>query len=100
MREAPALILALLAGAILGGIFFGGLWLTVRRGASSRRPAVLFLGSLLVRTAAAVAGFYLVSGGDLRRMLACLLGFLLARIAATRLASIPPKAKCAEGGVP
>ncbi len=102
MRDALTLIPALLAGALLGGIFFGGLWWTIRRGLSSRRPALLFLGSLLLRTAAAVAGFYLVSGGHLPRMLACLLGFLLARFAVTRLASLPqPDAgRSAEGGVP
>jgi F1F0 ATPase subunit 2 len=102
MRDAPTLTLALLAGALLGAIFFGGLWWTIRRGLSSRRPALLFLGSLLLRTAVAVAGFYLVSGGHLPRMLACLLGFFLARIAVTRLASLPqPHAgRTAEEGAP
>jgi len=100
MSDAPALVLALLAGATLGTLFFGGLWWTVRRGLSSSRPALLFLGSLLLRTAIAVAGFVLVSRGDLRRLLACLLGFFLARILVTRLARAPVGAgsRVAGGG--
>jgi F1F0 ATPase subunit 2 len=100
MSEAPALVLALLMGALTGTIFFGGLWWTVRRGLSSRQPALLFLGSLLLRTAVALAGFYLASRGDLRRLLACLLGFLLARTLVTRLARSPAGAggRIAGGG--
>jgi F1F0 ATPase subunit 2 len=39
--------------------------------------------------AVAVTGFYLVSHGEWRKLVACLAGFLLARIAVTRLISIP-----------
>jgi F1F0 ATPase subunit 2 len=89
MNEAPALLLALLAGIVLGAIFFGGLWWTVRRGVSSRRPALWFLGSLLLRAAIALAGFYFVARGDWRRLVACLLGFILGRIGVTWLARAP-----------
>jgi F1F0 ATPase subunit 2 len=102
MNEATSLTLALLAGSLLGAIFFGGLWWTIRRGLSSRSPAMLYLGSLLLRTLVAVAGFYFTSRGDWRRLLACLLGFLAARIVATRI-SRPPSAKgviVSEGGAP
>jgi F1F0 ATPase subunit 2 len=30
------------AGLLLGAIFFGGLWWTVRKGVSSKRPALWF----------------------------------------------------------
>ena len=40
MSEALTLILALLAGAVLGTIFFAGLWWTIQRGVSSKQPAV------------------------------------------------------------
>lgn len=85
MHEAPALALAAAAGALLGAFFFGGLWWTVRRGASSPRPALWFSGSLLLRMSVAVAGFYFVAGGRPERLLLCLLGFVLARLAVTRL---------------
>jgi len=41
----------------------------------------------------AVAGFYLVSHGDWRKLVACLTGFLLARIAVTRFIGLP-SARC------
>jgi F1F0 ATPase subunit 2 len=39
--------------------------------------------------AVAVIGFYFVSHGDWRKLVACLAGFLLARIAVTRLIRLP-----------
>ena len=66
-------------GVVLGLFFFGGLWWTVRQGASARRPALWFLGSLVLRMGVALLGFYLVAGGQLARLGFCLLGFLVAR---------------------
>jgi F1F0 ATPase subunit 2 len=85
MNEAAAWTLAWAAGAALGAIFFGGLWWTVRKGVSSDRPALWFAVSLLLRTSIALSGFYFVSGGHWRRLLACLLGFVTARLVVTRL---------------
>ena len=62
------------AGAAPASLFFGGLWWTVRRGLASPHPAVWFLASLLLRMGIALAGFYLVSGGQWPRLLMCLLG--------------------------
>jgi len=78
-----ALVLPLIAGVLLGMFFFGGLWWTIRRGVSSKQPAALFFFSLLLRTASALAGFYFVARGDWRRVLSCLVGFILARILVT-----------------
>jgi F1F0 ATPase subunit 2 len=97
MIEAPALVLALLAGGALGVIFFGGLWWTVRLGISSKWAAVWFLGSLLLRTAIALTGFYFVSQGDWRRVLACLFGFLIARLSVTMLTRATSSAVREEG---
>jgi F1F0 ATPase subunit 2 len=77
--------LAAMAGMLLGGVFYGGLWWTVQKGVSSPRPAIWFLGSFLLRTGIVLAGFYFVSGGRGDRLLACLLGFILARVVVTRL---------------
>jgi len=79
MNETLSLVMALLAGMLLGVIFFGGIWWTVQKGLSSRRPELWFLGSLLLRTSTAVAGFYFVSGGHWERLLVCLLGFVIVR---------------------
>ena len=98
MLESLALTLALLAGAGLGVIFFGGLWVTIRRGGSSERPALLFLSSLLLRISIALAGFYFVSGGHWERLLMCLLGFVMARFAVTWLTRTWPTQE--RGGKP
>lgn len=79
MSDILPFALALIAGALLGAFFFGGLWWTVQKGAASDRPAVWFLGSLLLRAGLILAGFYYVSQGHWSRLVACLLGFMLAR---------------------
>ena len=89
MNEALILAGSLLAGILLGTLFFGGLWWTIRMGPPSEWSGLIFAGSLLIRMAIAVTGFYLVSHGDWRKLLACLAGFLLARIAVTRLIRLP-----------
>jgi F1F0 ATPase subunit 2 len=79
MNEPLALVPAGMAGLLLGALFFGGLWWTVRKGVSSKRPAPWFVGSLLLRTGIVLAGFHFVSGGHWERLVACLLGFVIAR---------------------
>ena len=79
MSDALALTLALLAGVLLGAIFFGGLWWTVQKGLTSARPARWFVGSLLLRTGLVLAGVYLFSQGHWSRLAMCLLGFVIAR---------------------
>jgi F1F0 ATPase subunit 2 len=90
MNDPTGVVLAGLAGILVGGVFFGGLLWTVRKGVLSSQPAMWFLGSFLVRTAIAVAGFYFAARGDWQRSVACLLGFLAARMLVTRLTRVPP----------
>ncbi len=85
MSDPLTLLLAWMAGGVLGALFFGGLWWTVRRLVSAKQPALWVFGSLLLRTSVALAGFYVVSGRDLDRLLLCLLGFVMARLLVTRL---------------
>ena len=80
MNEILPMIAVGMAGGALGGFFFGGLWWTVRRGVLSTHPALWFLGSLLVRMAVVLAGFYFVGHGNWQRLVACLTGFVLARL--------------------
>jgi F1F0 ATPase subunit 2 len=81
MNETLMLVLAWAAGGGLGAVFFGGLWWTVRKGVLSKHAALWFFGSLLVRMSIALAGFYFVGHGHWERMVVCLLGFILARLA-------------------
>jgi F1F0 ATPase subunit 2 len=85
MNETVSLVLALATGVLLGGMFFGGLWWTVRKSVSSTQPAFLFLGSLLLRTSIVLVGFYFIARGHWERLLVCLLGFLMARLIVTWL---------------
>lgn len=93
MNEMLIAGLAWLAGLALGAIFFGGLWWTVRKYVSSKRPALWFLSSLLLRTSITLMGFYVVADGHWQRMLLCLLGFAMARLIATRLTRTSEKAQ-------
>lgn len=91
MNEPLSLALALAAGMLLGTFFFGGLWWTVNKGVSSRRPALWFVGSMLLRTCIVVLGFYFILGDDWKRLLAGLLGFIVARFIVTRLTRVTQK---------
>ena len=84
MSDILAVALALSAGAMLGAFFFGGLWWTVQKGVTSERPALWVLGSLVLRTGVTLAGFYLVSQGHWSSLVACILGFLIARVLVVR----------------
>ena len=96
MNETLIGVLTVSAGFFLGTSFFGSLWWTIRCGLTSKRPALLFFGSFLVRTSIVLAGFYIVSHGRLERLLICLLGFIIGRFIVTRfvgssgLSLIPP----------
>jgi F1F0 ATPase subunit 2 len=75
-----ALAIALFWGAVLSGIYFGALWLTLRRLTHSQRHVVLLMMSLLVRLALLLTGFYLIlDGGHWDRLLAAVIGFILLR---------------------
>ena len=85
MNDTVTLVLALVTGVVLGGLFFGGLWWTVCKSVSSKQPAFLFLGSLLLRTSIVLVGFYFIARGHWERLLVCLLGFVMARLIVTWL---------------
>jgi F1F0 ATPase subunit 2 len=85
MNNSLSLVLAFAAGVLLGAFFFGGLWWTVNKGLLSKQPALWFFGSMLLRTCVVVLGFYFILGDDWKKLLAGLLGFIVARLAVTRL---------------
>lgn len=90
MNNLLPLLLVASMGFLLGLIFFGGLWWTVQRMLHSARPALWMLGSLLLRMSIALYGFWLIGGQDWKRMLACLAGFLIARLLLTLLPGLLP----------
>ena len=69
------IVAALVGGALLGLFCFGGLWWTVRRLPTAKSPALLMLGSLLLRSAITVGGILLVSWGHVERIIAAMVSF-------------------------
>lgn len=89
MNEFLIWLSAFMAGLVLGAIFFGGLWWTVRKSVASKRPWLWLSGSLALRMGIALAGFYWVGRGQGERLLVCLLGFIMARLIVTWLTRTP-----------
>jgi F1F0 ATPase subunit 2 len=85
MNETVILVLAGSAGVLLGAFFFGGLWWTVRKGPFVETAGALFLGQPAAANEHCPGWILLVSGGHWDRLLACLLGFVIARFLVTRL---------------
>jgi F1F0 ATPase subunit 2 len=85
MNETMMMALAWGLGAMLGVVFFGGLWWTVRKSLYSKHPALWIFGSLMLRISIVAAGFYLFSGRHWGRLLLSLLGFIAARFGVIRL---------------
>lgn len=78
--------LAFGGGLVLGAAFHLGLWWTVVHGLGTKRSALWFPASLLLRIGGTVAGFYLIGTGHWERFAACLAGFMVAQILVTGLA--------------
>ena len=98
MNEVLTMGLAWATGVLLGAVFFGGLWWTVRKGVSSKHPALWFFGSLLARTIIVLVGFYFVGRGHWDRLLVCLFGFIVARLIVTWLTRPLVKKTAPESG--
>ena len=85
MNNLLPLTFAFLAGIPIGAFFFGGLWWTVKKGVTSRKPVLWFFGSLMIRIGVTIAGFYVMANGHWERAVACLAGFLIARSIVMRI---------------
>lgn len=80
MSNALACIASCLAGLAIGGIFFLGLWWTLRRAVVSKRPMTWVVSSFVLRFSLALFAFYFFAAEQWQYLLYCLLGFVLARI--------------------
>ena len=78
------LTLMALIGAVLGAVYLAALWINVQQITRARRPGVVLAIGAAARITFLLGAFYLVTGGDWQRLVACLLGFLLARLIVTR----------------
>ncbi|WP_367754238.1 ATP synthase subunit I [Flavobacterium sp. WC2430] len=85
MNDVLQLFFAFTLGIILGGLFFAGLWFTVKKAVQSTIPLVWFGLSFLIRVFILLFGFYSISHTSYPKLIACLLGFITARIIILRM---------------
>ena len=90
--SAMSLFLSLGAGAILGFIYFFGLWLTLKRLPQQKNPGLMMLFSLIGRLVLVLFGFYFIMRfAGWQGLLAALLGLTLVRlILKRRLGPVSP----------
>lgn len=96
MPDLFSILFTVFAGFGLGVFFYGGLWITIRALPGSRHPTLLALGSFWGRTALVLGGLILVTGHRWQNAIACLAGFIVARIVLARRAPDAVAGKGAE----
>lgn len=98
MDSLTPLLIPLLAGSLLGLVYFAGLWQTVKRLPGARHPWRLFAVSYASRMVAVLGGFYLLMDGAWERLAAAVVGFLVVRTLMVR--GLGPKDTLPPKGVP
>lgn len=73
------MIIALISGFVLSVIFFGGLWLTIKKTIGKPYAGLWIAGSSFIRMAITLIGFYFASQGNLTRLLICVATFIATR---------------------
>ena len=74
------LLLASIGGGFLGVFYFAGLRWTLRKSIDSRSATLWFSLSFLLRSGVCIFGIYWLGANDVLRILACLGGFIVARM--------------------
>ena len=80
ISETINMVLAFVSGLALGTVFFGGLWITVKKAVTAKIPALWIFGSFFFRISITMAGFYFVSSGNWKKLVVCVAGFIVARL--------------------
>lgn len=75
-----SLLIGLVGGFLIGFVYFWSLKFTIDHMITAKRPALVMIGSYFLRTVFTLLAFYLIMDGELIRLVACLVGFILARI--------------------
>ena len=79
------LLLAATGGGLLGVFYFAGLRWTLRKSITSQWAALWFSFSFLLRSSVCLYGIYWIGANDAVRILACLGGFIVARMIVMKL---------------
>jgi len=73
------MIFSFFTGLGLGGVYFAGLWETVRKLPDVEKPVRRIALSYALRMTLVLSGFYFVMQGEWERLAAAMVGFLLMR---------------------
>lgn len=84
MNETGYMILAFIGGLLLGILFFGGLWLTVKKAVTAKVPALWIFSSFFLRISITLVGFYFIGAGNWQRLIVSVIGFIVARFIVIR----------------
>jgi len=80
MSKLIEIVIFILIGAALGFVYFGGLWLTVRKLLFYRKSSLLILLSFFVRNGLLLFALYMIGrGGDWENIIFALIGIIGAR---------------------
>jgi|LSQX01.1.fsa_nt_gb F1F0 ATPase subunit 2 len=79
-------MIAFIMGIILGGVYFGGLYLSVQKINQVKRPGLLMSLSLVVRMVILIGAFFYLAKSGTRNILFALVGVILVRFVMIYLA--------------
>lgn len=82
MQSSTEIVIFAAVGAALAGLYLGALWLTVAKLASVRAPLMLLCVSTVLRLAALLGAFAVLTSMEWTRLAACFAGFFIARLLA------------------
>lgn len=83
----PTWLGVLLAGWIVGLLFYGSLWWTTSKILHSQHPVLWMLSGFVLRMALALSALYWLTDAHWERLLICVGGFLIARPLVIRLSA-------------
>ncbi len=92
MNELLLISLSLIAGLMLGILFFGGLWWTLQNYSLSENSLTV-ISSSMIRLALLMLGLYFITAGDWKRALVALSGVIIGRVLVTHFIQAPKAAK-------
>ena len=86
METSPiAVAISVIIGVVVGMGYFAGLWITVQHLRHAKRPVMVWAASALLRAAGATVVFVVLMGWGIPHIIAGVLGFIGARLIATRI---------------
>jgi F1F0 ATPase subunit 2 len=71
------LVVGFFGGVVLGLVFFGGLYWSVQQLPTVKHPGLLMMASLLMRMAVLLTGLYFLMAGEIKNLLAAVVGVML-----------------------